>query len=455
MNEFQKIRESLNIIDVARDMGLQLDHNNMCCCPFHTERTQSMKFYGKDNGDNKFYCFGCGEKGDAIDLTAKMYNIPAREAAMKLNTDYGLGITFGGRDSSNYPKREYTRQPIRKQGFDKNQSTQSTPKQSFEKWELLRQHEYLDKERKKLAVKYIYRKPDGSKVASWRRYEGNTLVKGLEGLKMPLYHVYNLADKSKPIFVVEGEKDVETVERLGFTATTSPNGAGSKWLEEYSKELTGANVIILADNDEVGLNHAKFSAESIAEYASSVKLVPSKALCESLQPKGDISDIASLVGSENTKKLLEYTVKSDKFLYSIKNPAEAAKEQLWLNSAGIVADNYLRVLNKWENEYKDAPDGTKRSYLYNEAIGNKDTVSFFVDTLSSGSESDKHDLYVRFKDEFKEMAQRLKIIRKQGLDTRLLPMQESLAIHKFADMTDEKKENKLINKPKGMRKNAR
>lgn len=450
MNEFQKIRESLNIIDVAKDMGLQLDHSNMCCCPFHTERTQSMKFYGKDKGDNKFYCFGCGENGDVIDLTAKMYNIPVREAAMKLNDDYGLGITFGGRGNSGYPKREYTRQPVQKQGFDKSQGLQKKP---FEQWELLRKHEYTDKERKKLAVKYIYRKPDGSKAASWRRYEGDTLVKGLEGLKMPLYHVYSLADKSKPIFVVEGEKDVETIERLGFTATTSPNGAGSKWLEEYSKELAGAEVIILANNDEVGMSHAKDSAESISKYASSVKLVPSKALCEQLQPKGDISDIAALVGSEQVKELLEYAVKSDKFIYSATNPAEAAKEQLWLNSAAIVAQNYLRVLNKWESEYKAAPEGTKRSYLYNEAIGNKDTVQYFVDTLSSGSESDKHDLYVKFTEEIKELARRLQFIRSQGLDTKLLTSRESLAIHKFANMAD--KTNKTINKPKGMKKNAR
>lgn len=451
MNEFQIIRESLNIIDVAKDMGLQLDHNNMCCCPFHTESTQSMKFYGKDKGDNKFYCFGCGENGDVIDLTAKMYNIPVREAAMKLNADYRLGITFGGRDSSGYPKREYTRQPIQKQGFDKSQSSQ---KKSFEQWEFLRKHEYTDKNRKKLAVKYIYRKPDGSKVASWRRYEGNTLLKGLAGLKMPLYHVHSLEDKSKskPVFVVEGEKDVETVESLGFIAVSSPNGAGSKWLDEYSKELSDRDVIVLADNDGVGLAAAENSAESIAKYANSVKLVPSNALCGQLPPKGDISDIASIVGTEQTKRLLEYAVKSNKFLYRIRNPAEIAKEKIWLNSMAIVADNYLSVLNKWENEYKDAPDGTKRSYLYNEAVKSKDIVRRFVDTLSSGSESDRHNLYVGFKDEFREMAQRLQIIRRQGLDTRILLSHEALAIHKLANIEEK---DKSTNKPKGMKKNAR
>ncbi|MCM1524814.1 MAG: CHC2 zinc finger domain-containing protein [Ruminococcus sp.] len=433
MNEFKEIRERLNIIDVARDMGIQLDRNGMCCCPFHSEQSQSMKFYGADR-DNKFYCFGCGEKGDVIDLTAKMYNIPVREAAQKLNDDYGLGITFGGRNGSDYPKREYTKQPVQNRGFAKSQTS---PKPKWEKWELLRQHEYLDRERKKLAVKYIYRKPDGSKIASWKRYEGNTLVKGLNGLKMPLYHVHSLGDKSKPVFVAEGEKDVETVERLGFTATTSPNGAGSKWLDEYSKEFIGADVIILADNDEAGMKHARECAESVARYAKSVKLVPSQALYKDLQSKGDISDICSVVGSEQTKKLLEFAVRSDRFTYTANNPEETAKEQHWLNSARIVAENYLRVLNTWEKEYKNAPAGTKRSFLYNEAVGSKDTVGYFVETLSSGSREDRHKLYVSFGDEFRQMALRLQFIRKQKLDTKLLFQSETVALSKIASGTDE------------------
>ncbi len=446
MNEFQEIRNKLNIIDVARDMGLQLDHNNMCCCPFHSERTQSMKFYGRDNGDNKFYCFGCGEKGDAIDLTAKMYNIPVREAAQKLNDDYGLGIDFGGRSN---PKREYIPNPVKKQGFV---GGQKSPKPKWEQWELIRQHEYLDKNRKKLAVKYIYRKPDGSKVALWRRYEGNTLVKGLDGLKMPLYHIHSLADKSKPIFIVEGEKDVETVERLGFAATTSPNGAGSKWLEEYSKELTGANVIILADNDDVGYKHAEDCAESVAKYASSVKLVPSKVMYPQLQPKGDISDICSVVGDEKTRRLLECAVRLDKFYYSQKNPLEIAKEQMWLNSAEIIARNYMRVLEKWENDCKGSPVGTKQSDLYNEAASNKDEVQYFIDTLSSGSERDKHNLYVSFKEEFQKIALRLKNIRNQGLDMKLYSPDETVALSRMANRAIEKPENKPKHKPKGMRK---
>ena len=34
----------------------------MVCCPFHNDRTPSMKV------DSRFYCFGCGASGDVIDF---------------------------------------------------------------------------------------------------------------------------------------------------------------------------------------------------------------------------------------------------------------------------------------------------------------------------------------------------------------------------------------------------
>ena len=40
--------------------------------------------------DNYYYCFGCGANGDAIDLTAKLFDLNPRQAAEKLASDFGL-----------------------------------------------------------------------------------------------------------------------------------------------------------------------------------------------------------------------------------------------------------------------------------------------------------------------------------------------------------------------------
>jgi 5S rRNA maturation endonuclease (ribonuclease M5) len=57
------------------------------------------------------------------------------------------------------------------------------------------------------------------------------------------------------IFVCEGEKDADAVRAEGKCGTTLPMGAG-KWRPEYTAQLTGANVVLLADDDEPGRKHA-------------------------------------------------------------------------------------------------------------------------------------------------------------------------------------------------------
>jgi putative DNA primase/helicase len=187
-----------------------------------------------------------------------------------------------------------------------------------ERWETLRTHEYTSKDGNRLAVKTIYRKPDGSKTAIWHRYEGNTLVKGLNGLKMPLYHVDKLTDNTKPVFIVEGEKDVETLEYLGYRATTSPNGAGSHWRKDFNQVFKDYDVVILADNDEVGLKYATEVADNLIDFAKSVKLVPTQAIYSGLKPKGDISDVVVAIRPERTVELLHGVLASNEYLHTQK-----------------------------------------------------------------------------------------------------------------------------------------
>ncbi len=68
------------------------------------------------------------------------------------------------------------------------------------------------------------------------------------------------ADPNEPVFIVEGEKDADTLASLGLVATTNPGGAG-KWRREYNGYLASRKVIILPDNDEAGENHADAEKE--------------------------------------------------------------------------------------------------------------------------------------------------------------------------------------------------
>lgn len=88
MNIFQEIKERLSLKDIVRAYGIELNRSDMCLCPFHAEKTPSMKIY-----DKGFRCYGCGENGDTIEFVRKFFNLSnVLEAAHKINEDFGLGI---------------------------------------------------------------------------------------------------------------------------------------------------------------------------------------------------------------------------------------------------------------------------------------------------------------------------------------------------------------------------
>lgn len=171
-----------------------------------------------------------------------------------------------------------------------------------------REHIYTDMDGNKLAKKMIWKKPNGEKITGWQRWDGDW-KKGLNGLKLPLYHIAKLKD-ADVVYLVEGEKDVETMERLGFTATSTPNGAGSAWSARYSKPLTGKDVIIITDNDEAGGIYGQNAAKALIKVAASVKVISAGAIYPDVGEKGDISDISAKIGETKTVELLNATVEN-------------------------------------------------------------------------------------------------------------------------------------------------
>jgi len=112
------------------------------------------------------------------------------------------------------------------------------------------------------------------------------------------------------VWVVEGEKDVETLRRLGLTATCNPGGAG-KWRPEYSSALAGASAVyVVPDNDEPGRAHAKAVAAALAGTVKTVKVVP--------LPNGkDAADFVAGGGTAEQLVALAATVQAPKVARSL------------------------------------------------------------------------------------------------------------------------------------------
>ena len=85
MDLFTQIKMGVSVKEAAEYYGLEVNRGNMVCCPFHADRTPSMKL-----NEDYFYCFGCGAHGDVIDLVVKLFNLSSYDAAKKLAYDFGI-----------------------------------------------------------------------------------------------------------------------------------------------------------------------------------------------------------------------------------------------------------------------------------------------------------------------------------------------------------------------------
>ncbi|SFC12267.1 CHC2 zinc finger domain-containing protein [Butyrivibrio sp. YAB3001] len=84
MSVFDTVRENIPARKAFEHYGIRVNRNGMCSCPFHCDKHPSMKV------DVRYYCFGCGEKGDAVDFVSKHFGLGLRDAAVKICEDFGL-----------------------------------------------------------------------------------------------------------------------------------------------------------------------------------------------------------------------------------------------------------------------------------------------------------------------------------------------------------------------------
>lgn len=84
---FDIVKQSVSAIDVARHYGYEPTRAGFIPCPFHMDKSPSLKLYPGTGG---WFCFGCGAGGSVVDFVAGVFNMPARDAAEKMIEDFGL-----------------------------------------------------------------------------------------------------------------------------------------------------------------------------------------------------------------------------------------------------------------------------------------------------------------------------------------------------------------------------
>ena len=102
------------------------------------------------------------------------------------------------------------------------------------------------------------RYPDGRGGWTWKKHP-----------RQVLYHLREVLEAAI-VFVVEGEKDVETLREWGFVATCEAGGAKVAWLPAFTEALRGREVILIPDADEPGRRRVLAIARALLGKAARI-----------------------------------------------------------------------------------------------------------------------------------------------------------------------------------------
>ena len=136
---------------------------------------------------------------------------------------------------------------------------------------------YTDEEGVSLFVKQRYKTYDakGKTYKTLRVMPDNTRVGKLGDCRIVPYRlpeVLQAVSDGRVIYICEGEKAADALCSLGVVATTSHAGAGG-WNTDLNQYFTGANIVIVPDNDVAGWNYAHKIVESLIGTTKSIRVL--------------------------------------------------------------------------------------------------------------------------------------------------------------------------------------
>lgn len=270
MSNLQEIKDLVSISAVADYLGLVEEYGKR---KFPGERTASIQLYK----DNRFHDFGRNVDGDIFDLMIHVRGYTLKEAIAELKSAFNIKDSPIGENTVKeawivYLERKFNAKYIE-------------------------HYDYFLTDQSGKAI-YAYTKvrlqdKAGKKKLIYGRFNGDRFILGLQGKKAKdilaiygssVFAIQKAIDHQETIFYVEGEKDVNTLMKRGYTVFTC--GGSGDWKKGVSEIVRQANVIILADNDKPGEQLAYQVMQDLQLIANNVSII--KPMPE--VPKADITD---------------------------------------------------------------------------------------------------------------------------------------------------------------------
>ncbi|MBI5093854.1 MAG: AAA family ATPase, partial [Candidatus Hydrogenedentes bacterium] len=251
------VRELLSQLEAVKAVGSE---KWMALCPAHADKNPSLSVSTGEDGKTVLKCFaGCETQAIVEALGLRMSDL--FPDAPRTNGN-------GYHENRHEPKTEYPRP----WDWERLGLLEAVYPYKDEASVLL--YEVLRSKDKH----FSQRKPDGKGGWTWNLGE-------VRRVPYRLPELIEAMKRGATVYIVEGEKDVETLRTLGLTATCNSGGAG-KWLSGFAEYFPGAKAVIIPDNDKPGRKHGESVAQSLHGKAASICVVNLPGLPE----KGDVSD---------------------------------------------------------------------------------------------------------------------------------------------------------------------
>ena len=198
-------------------------------------------------------------------------------------------------------------------------------------------------------------------------------IYSLSGIEPVLYRLPEITRAIKeqiPIFIVEGEKDVNNLVKIGFEATTCPMGAG-RWRDSYTASLTGALALICPDKDETGWKHGIDVADAIYFKTEAAKVVrlpgPGKDVTDWIEAGGTAEQLMEIADDAPIHMPLDYMREYDAWLKVMK-PTRLLEELEWLKAAPIRHQPKLPLIEYQLKLWREALAYRRRHEKYIRAL---------------------------------------------------------------------------------------
>lgn len=273
--------EEINLKELIEVETLEgFNRNGYVKCCFHSEKTPSLKVKFDSNSNKyKFKCFGCGATGDAIDFIIKYKNLDYIKAREYL----GIDVEKTPIELEEEKVKEYIEWQIKniKKGY-----------------KILGIFRFANERNETLYYKVKLLKPDGKKETPYYHIENGKIINTRGTNEEAPYNLYRALEgikSDKVIIILEGEKDVNTVNYLlknrDYVATSVKN---CKDLSVFEN----ARIYVIGDTGEAGekyVNNIKYKLIKNAIEFKIINLPGIKAL-------GDNKDVTDWIEAGHTKE---------------------------------------------------------------------------------------------------------------------------------------------------------